>query len=75
MSTGLSSSTLEGSLSQNLSAVSTVSAVQHLVKEIRKPSSDLAKFKGDPLEYERFIHQFKARVVPNTVDDDERINY
>ena len=69
------SSDVQNSKGQNPSVESTISVAQHLIQEIRKPSSDLTKFKGDPLEYKRFMRQFKARVVANTVDDDERMNY
>lgn len=47
---------------------STNSVIQSVVPEIKK-------FGGDPLEYRRFVRQFQAKVVANTDDDDERMNY
>jgi hypothetical protein len=46
-----------------------------VVKELRKPASDLKKFSGDPLEYRRFLRQYNARVVSNTTTSDERLNF
>jgi len=50
-------------------------AMLSVVRHLRKPHSEIFKFSGDPLTYNRFIRQFKTRVVPNTEDDDERLNF
>lgn len=42
---------------------------------LRRPLPEIKRFGGDPLEYRRFIRQFHAKVVLNTIDDDERMNY
>ncbi|XP_033758237.1 uncharacterized protein LOC117340586 [Pecten maximus] len=49
--------------------------VQSVVQHLRKPVAEVKKFSGDPLEYRRFIRQFHSKVVINTDDDDERMNY
>ena len=50
-------------------------AIMSVVRHLRKPVSDIRKFGGNPLEYHKFFRQFKAVVVNNTEDDDERMNY
>ena len=50
-------------------------ALKDVVQYLRRPLPEIKKFGGDPLEYRRFIRQFNAKVVVNTQDDDERMNY
>lgn len=50
-------------------------ALQDVVNYLRRPLPEIKRFGGDPLEYRRFIRQFHAKVVINTKDDDERMNY
>ncbi|XP_014675467.1 PREDICTED: uncharacterized protein LOC106815516 [Priapulus caudatus] len=46
-----------------------------ITKELRKPQIELQKFGGDPMEYPRFLRQFKTRIVAYTDSDDERLSY
>nr|XP_006811748.1 PREDICTED: uncharacterized protein LOC102801727 [Saccoglossus kowalevskii] len=46
-----------------------------VVRELKKPQSDIKCFGGDIMEYTKFMRQFKSRVVANTETDDERMNY
>ncbi|XP_022335109.2 uncharacterized protein LOC111131734 [Crassostrea virginica] len=50
-------------------------AMQSVVQYLRRPIPEIKKFGGNPLEYRRFIRQFHNKVVINTKDDDERLNY
>lgn len=49
--------------------------MQYVVQHLKKPVSEIKKFGGNPLEFRRFIRQFNSKVVMNTQDDDERMNY
>ncbi|XP_064624565.1 uncharacterized protein LOC135486033 [Lineus longissimus] len=49
--------------------------ISTMIKELKKPQSDIKTFCGDPLEYRRFIRQFESRIVTNTTSDEGRINY
>jgi hypothetical protein len=53
----------------------TENAIASVVRHLRKPVTELSKFSGDPLEYKRFMRQFKTKILCNTDDDDERLNY
>jgi hypothetical protein len=46
-----------------------------VVRELRKPQAELKRFSGDPLEYRRFLRQFKLKVESLTQDYDERMSY
>jgi hypothetical protein len=46
-----------------------------LAKHLSKPKCDLQTFSGDPLLYNRFLRQFKAKVVANCDDPEERLSY
>ncbi|XP_071944668.1 uncharacterized protein [Antedon mediterranea] len=48
---------------------------QALVKQLQRPTPEMMKFGGDPMEYKKFMRQFQARVVRNTESDDERLYY
>ena len=50
-------------------------AIQSIVQYLRLPIPEIKKFGGNPLEFRRFLRQFHAKVVLNTQDDDERMNY
>ncbi|KAK3086822.1 hypothetical protein FSP39_023974 [Pinctada imbricata] len=50
-------------------------AIQSVVQYLRRPIPEIKKFGGNPLEFRRFLRQFHAKVVLNTHDDDERMNY
>ncbi|XP_062621125.1 uncharacterized protein LOC134282740 [Saccostrea cucullata] len=55
--------------------ISESDAIQCVVQYLRKPVAEIRKFGGNPLEYRRFIRQFNTKVVTNTKDNDERMNY
>ena len=49
--------------------------VLNVIKEMRKPSPDIKKFGGDPLEYNKFMRQFRSKVVTNTNNKDEMMTF
>jgi hypothetical protein len=57
------------------SSTSTAAMITAIVKHMNKPSTDIKKFTGDPLEYKRLMRQFHTKIVNNTDDYDERMNY
>jgi hypothetical protein len=59
----------------NLNGNDSFSQLDSVVKELRKPVSDIKKFAGDPLQYKKFLRQFESRVVTNTITSDERMNF
>jgi hypothetical protein len=63
------------SMSAAVSNKCTEQIIMSVVRHMKQPSSDIKKFDGSPLEYRRFIRQFKTKVVQNTDDDDERLNF
>ncbi|XP_074651595.1 uncharacterized protein LOC141906248 [Tubulanus polymorphus] len=48
---------------------------QAIVRHLNKPTSQLKRFDGDPLEYNRFVRQFKHKIIANSDDKDECMNY
>ncbi|XP_071181279.1 uncharacterized protein [Mytilus edulis] len=46
-----------------------------VVKHLRKPTPDIKKFGGNPLEYRKFYRQFQARIVANTDNEEEKMTY
>ncbi|CAC5385829.1 unnamed protein product [Mytilus coruscus] len=46
-----------------------------VVKHLQKPTPDIKKFGGNPLEYRKFYRQFQARIVANTDNDEEKMTY
>ena len=50
-------------------------ALFSVLRHMRKPISDVKKFGGDPLEYQKFMRQFNSRVVINCDDYNEKLNY
>ncbi len=46
-----------------------------VVRHLNKPPVEISKFDGNILSYRRFMRQFEARVVTNTINDDERLTY
>ncbi|XP_046346812.2 uncharacterized protein LOC124127462 [Haliotis rufescens] len=51
------------------------SAIATVIRQLRKPVTDLMVFSGNPLEYRKFMRQFKTKILVNTDDFDERLNY
>ena len=49
--------------------------MSQLIRQLKKPQCDITKFSGDPLRYRKFLRQFEMRILANTDDDDERVNY
>jgi hypothetical protein len=50
-------------------------ALMSIVRHLRKPATELKTFGGNPLEYHRFLRQFKIIVLSNCDDFDEKLNY
>ncbi|VDI11858.1 Hypothetical predicted protein [Mytilus galloprovincialis] len=46
-----------------------------MVQHLRKPTPEIRKFSGNPLEYRKFLRQFESKVVLNCEQDDEKMNY
>lgn len=46
-----------------------------VVRQLRKPQSEIQKFHGDALLYRRVMRQFMSKIVANTEDDEECLNY
>ncbi|CAG2245419.1 unnamed protein product [Mytilus edulis] len=59
-------------IQENNIAENSMSAV---VKHLRKPTPDIKKFGGNPLEYRKFYRQFQARIVANTDNEEEKMTY
>ena len=49
--------------------------MKEIIREMRKPQVNIKPFKGDPIEYKRFLRQFKTCIVSNTSDVEERMSY
>ena len=47
----------------------------YVVRQLRKPISDIHKFGGNPLDYKTFMRQFRSKVVMNCEDYEERLNF
>ena len=54
---------------------STDEVITAVVKNSKKPSIDINKFDGNPLDYKRFRRQFECKVSINCDNDDERLIY
>ena len=50
-------------------------AMLSVVKQMKKPMSAISQFDGYLLEYMVFIRQFQARVISNTEENSERLNF
>ena len=46
-----------------------------MVKHLRMPISEVKRFGGNCMEYKKFIRQFHSKVIQNTDNDDERMNF
>ncbi|XP_074652759.1 uncharacterized protein LOC141907087 [Tubulanus polymorphus] len=46
-----------------------------MVRQLKKPTVDIKKFSGSPLEYNRFMRQFKVMVIQISDNYDEKLNY
>ena len=60
--------------SQSATAAMHESTAQ-VARLLRKPSSEIKKFSGDPMDYKRFLRQFNSRVVVNADTEEECMNY
>ncbi|XP_045161949.2 uncharacterized protein LOC123526762 [Mercenaria mercenaria] len=49
--------------------------LHRVTRELNKPKSEIIKFEGNPMDYNRFIRQFQTRVLNNTDSYDERMNF
>ena len=50
-------------------------AIITVVQNLNKPSSDLAKFGGNALDFARFMRQFSSKVAANCPDPDDKLNF
>jgi hypothetical protein len=50
-------------------------ALMAVVRHLNKPTSEIRKFGGNPLEYHRFLRQFQSRIVSNCDSFDEKLNF
>lgn len=46
-----------------------------VARELKKPTVDINKFSGNPIDYIQFLRQFDSLVVANTDSFDEKLNY
>ncbi|XP_061191629.1 uncharacterized protein LOC133199818 [Saccostrea echinata] len=46
-----------------------------VAQELNKPKSEIQKFEGNPMDYQRFIRQFNTKVCANTSSYEERLNF
>ena len=46
-----------------------------VVRHLKKPSTDIKKFGGIPLEYHKFRRQLEFKIAVHCDNDDERINF
>ncbi|XP_006819133.1 uncharacterized protein LOC102802549 [Saccoglossus kowalevskii] len=70
---GLRSDSDSGSLVSNHKSSDEV--ILAVVRELKKPQSDINKFSGIPMQYRKFMRQFTSRVVANTSNAEELMNY
>ncbi|CAG2252827.1 unnamed protein product [Mytilus edulis] len=56
-------------------SIAAETAFQSMVQHLRKPTPEIRKFSGNPLEYRKFLRQFESKVVLNCEQDDEKMNY
>ena len=49
--------------------------MQSVGKFLKTPIPEIKKSDVDPLKYRKFIRQFYAKVVANSTDNNERMNY
>ena len=61
--------------STSVSKKSDSAVLDSVVRQLNKPTVELQTFHGDPLTYNRFMRQFRSKVVSNCPDPEERINY
>ena len=50
-------------------------ALMAVVRHLNKPTSEIKKFSGNPVEFHRFMRQFETRVVVNCDTYDEKYNF
>ncbi|XP_055957853.1 uncharacterized protein LOC126825402 isoform X1 [Patella vulgata] len=50
-------------------------ALNTMLRQIRKPRSNIKPFSGNVLEYQRFIRQFNSAVVANCESMEEKLNF
>jgi len=54
---------------------STQDVFRTMIKTLRKPTPEIKKFGGNPLEFRKFLRQFETKVLQNCESDDEKMNY
>ncbi|XP_071094674.1 uncharacterized protein [Haliotis cracherodii] len=46
-----------------------------IVQQLRKPVPDIQKFNGNPLEFQKFMRQFRTKIISNSSSEDELMCY
>ena len=46
-----------------------------VVRQLKRPTPEINRFSGEPMEYRKFIRQFNTKVTVHTENDDERMSY
>ncbi|XP_047489107.1 uncharacterized protein LOC125039312 [Penaeus chinensis] len=52
-----------------------IEKMESFVKELRKPNMDIRPFDGNSLDFNRFMRQFRTKVLNYCTSYDERLNY
>ncbi|CAC5418241.1 unnamed protein product [Mytilus coruscus] len=50
-------------------------AIIAIVKNLKQPMPEIKKFSGHPLEFRKFVRQFTVKIVQNSDNEDEKMNY
>ncbi|XP_033121389.1 uncharacterized protein LOC117120474 [Anneissia japonica] len=59
----------------NPSSNETCIGLSEIVKNMKKPKHEVKLFSGNPIDFPKFIRQFKSRIVSNTDTSEERMTY
>ncbi|XP_033099902.1 uncharacterized protein LOC117103452 [Anneissia japonica] len=59
----------------NPSSNETCIGLSEIVKNMKKPKHEVKRFSGNPIDFPKFIRQFKSRIVSNTDTSEERMTY
>ncbi|XP_038063125.1 uncharacterized protein LOC119733827 [Patiria miniata] len=50
-------------------------ALLAVVRQLKRPTPEIKRFSGEPVDYRKFIRQFNTKVAVHTDNDDERMSY
>ena len=70
-----SSGSNSAKLSRSSDSHTSEEVIKSVVRELRKPHIEVARFSGDPLTYKKFVRQFETRILAVTDNEDERLAY